>query len=60
MEPGDRVLGLSLKHGGHLSHGMKINFSGRLYEFHHYGDSLETMRSTMTRWSRARRRSGRR
>jgi glycine hydroxymethyltransferase len=37
LEPGDRVLGMSLSHGGHLSHGLKVNFSGRLYEFHHYG-----------------------
>jgi glycine hydroxymethyltransferase len=32
MEPGDVLLGLELAHGGHLTHGMKINFSGRLYE----------------------------
>ena len=37
LSPGDRVLGMSLSHGGHLSHGLKVNFSGRLYEFHHYG-----------------------
>jgi glycine hydroxymethyltransferase len=37
LNPGDRVLGMSLSHGGHLSHGLKVNFSGRLYEFHHYG-----------------------
>jgi glycine hydroxymethyltransferase len=37
LKPGDRVLGMSLSHGGHLSHGLKVNFSGRLYEFHHYG-----------------------
>ena len=37
LQPGDRVLGMSLSHGGHLSHGLKVNFSGRLYEFHHYG-----------------------
>src|SRR5205823_10962524 len=44
LKPGDRVLGLSLDHGGHLTHGLKVNFSGKLYEFHHYGVSRETMR----------------
>src|SRR5207253_8792951 len=39
LDPGDRVLGLSLDHGGHLTHGLKVNFSGKLYEFHHYGVS---------------------
>ncbi len=43
LVPGDRVLGLSLDHGGHLTHGLKVNFSGKLYEFHHYGVSRETM-----------------
>jgi glycine hydroxymethyltransferase len=37
LEPGDRVLGMKLDHGGHLSHGMKINVSGRLYQFSSYG-----------------------
>ncbi|OJU82752.1 MAG: serine hydroxymethyltransferase, partial [Solirubrobacterales bacterium 70-9] len=37
IEPGDRVMGLSLDHGGHLTHGMKLNVSGRLYDFHSYG-----------------------
>src|SRR6476661_7734685 len=44
LQPGDRVLGLSLDHGGHLTHGLKVNFSGKLYEFHHYGVARETMR----------------
>jgi glycine hydroxymethyltransferase len=44
LAPGDRVLALSLDHGGHLTHGLKVNFSGKLYEFHHYGVSRETMR----------------
>lgn len=37
LTPGNRVLAMSLSHGGHLSHGLKANFSGKLYEFHHYG-----------------------
>ena len=36
VAPGDSVLGLSLAHGGHLTHGMKINFSGRYYDMHAY------------------------
>jgi glycine hydroxymethyltransferase len=35
-KPGDRILGLELAHGGHLTHGMKLNFSGKLYEAHAY------------------------
>ena len=42
LEPGDKVLGLKLDHGGHLSHGHAINFSGRLYDFVQYGVDLET------------------
>jgi glycine hydroxymethyltransferase len=37
MKPGDRVLGLDLSHGGHLTHGSKVNFSGLLYDSHFYG-----------------------
>ncbi|MFP4400492.1 MAG: serine hydroxymethyltransferase [Candidatus Woesearchaeota archaeon] len=37
LKPGDRILSMDLSHGGHLSHGMKINFSGRFYEIFHYG-----------------------
>jgi glycine hydroxymethyltransferase len=37
LKPGDRVLAMSLSHGGHLSHGLKANFSGKLYAFQHYG-----------------------
>ncbi len=37
LEPGDRILGLSLAEGGHLTHGHSVNFSGRLFEPHFYG-----------------------
>jgi glycine hydroxymethyltransferase len=37
LEPGDRIMGLSLDHGGHLTHGMKLNVSGRLYDIAPYG-----------------------
>jgi glycine hydroxymethyltransferase len=39
LRPGDRILGMQLDHGGHLSHGMKANFSGRLYDIAAYGVS---------------------
>jgi len=42
LNPGDKVLGLKLDHGGHLSHGHKVNFSGRLYDFVQYGVNAET------------------
>ena len=42
MEPGDVLMGLELAHGGHLTHGMKINFSGRLYEIAAYHVDRET------------------
>lgn len=37
LEPGDRILGMSLSHGGHLTHGSPVNFSGQLYDFVSYG-----------------------
>ncbi|MFA5526644.1 MAG: serine hydroxymethyltransferase, partial [Acholeplasmataceae bacterium] len=37
MNPGDQMLGMSLAEGGHLTHGFKLNFSGRLYQSHFYG-----------------------
>ena len=37
IDPGDKVLSMDLAHGGHLTHGMKLNFSGRTYDFVHYG-----------------------
>ena len=37
LEPGDKILSMDLAHGGHLTHGMKLNFSGRTYTIDHYG-----------------------
>jgi glycine hydroxymethyltransferase len=42
LEPGDRILGLELSHGGHLSHGMRLNVSGRLYDAASYGVDAAT------------------
>jgi glycine hydroxymethyltransferase len=42
LAPGDAVLGMSLAHGGHLTHGSPVNFSGKLYRFHSYGLHPET------------------
>jgi glycine hydroxymethyltransferase len=42
LQPGDTIMGLSLPHGGHLSHGMKINVSGRLYDIAPYEVDRET------------------
>ncbi len=47
LEPGDRVLGMRLDHGGHLTHGMKLNFSGRLYDIVAYGVSDKDSRVDM-------------
>jgi glycine hydroxymethyltransferase len=44
LEPGDTVLSMKLAHGGHLTHGLKANFSGRGYRFFHYGVDLQTGR----------------
>ena len=44
LSPGDRILGMNLAHGGHLTHGSPVNFSGRLYEVHAYGVDRETER----------------
>ena len=44
VQPGDVVLGLDLAHGGHLTHGMKLNISGRLYRFISYGVTRDTQR----------------
>ena len=42
LEPGDTILSMNLAHGGHLSHGSPVNFSGKLYRIVHYGVSRET------------------
>jgi glycine hydroxymethyltransferase len=42
MEPGETLLSLELSHGGHLTHGLKVNFSGRLYDIAHYGVDRQT------------------
>jgi glycine hydroxymethyltransferase len=47
IKAGDRILGLELAHGGHLTHGMKINFSGRLYDVASYGVDPQTFRVDM-------------
>ena len=42
LQPGDTVMGMNLAHGGHLTHGSPVNFSGRLFNFVHYGVNPET------------------
>ena len=42
LKPGDKVMGMELSHGGHLTHGSPVNFSGMLYNFVSYGISRET------------------
>ncbi|HSR03228.1 MAG TPA: serine hydroxymethyltransferase [Proteiniclasticum sp.] len=42
LEPGDKILGMNLSHGGHLTHGSPVNFSGKLYDFVSYGVESET------------------
>tara|TARA_B110001454_G_scaffold218556_1_gene246888 strand:- start:3269 stop:4561 length:1293 start_codon:yes stop_codon:yes gene_type:complete len=44
LNPGDKVMGLDLAHGGHLTHGSKVNFSGQFYDFVSYGLEKETGR----------------
>ncbi len=44
LKPGDRILGMNLAHGGHLTHGMALNFSGKLYEVSAYGVRQDTER----------------
>ena len=47
LKPGDKVLGMDLAHGGHLTHGSPVNFSGQLYNFISYGVDRETGRINM-------------
>jgi len=42
LEPGDTVLGMNLSHGGHLTHGSPVSFSGKFYNFLHYGVNRDT------------------
>jgi glycine hydroxymethyltransferase len=42
VKPGDKVMGMDLSHGGHLTHGSPVNFSGQLYNFTQYGINPET------------------
>ncbi len=42
LKPGDKVMGLELSHGGHLTHGSPVNFSGQLYDFVFYGVNKDT------------------
>ena len=44
LKPGDKILGFDLSHGGHLTHGSPVNFSGRLYKAHFYGVQQDTGR----------------
>lgn len=49
INAGDKIMGLNLAHGGHLTHGMKINFSGKLYEVAAYGWRKAPLSSTWIR-----------
>ncbi len=42
VNPGDKIMGMDLSHGGHLTHGSPVNFSGQLYNFTQYGINPET------------------
>ena len=49
MQPGEKLMGLNLAHGGHLTHGMKLNFSGKLYDVAAYGVDEQSYRVDMDR-----------
>ena len=53
LRPGDRILGMNLAHGGHLTHGSPVNFSGRLYEVHAYGVTRDERADRLRRTGRA-------
>jgi hypothetical protein len=59
LTPGDRILGMNLAHGGHLTHGMALNFSGKLYEVHAYGVREDDQRIDYDALERQARRCGR-
>lgn len=46
-EPGDKIMAMNLAHGGHLTHGSPVNFSGKLFKFVHYGVSEDTQKIDM-------------
>ena len=60
LDPGDKVMGMRLDQGGHLTHGSPVNFSGRLYDFVSYGvdreyrDASTTTSCAPSRWPSAR------
>ncbi len=47
LKPGDSILGMNLSHGGHLTHGSPVNFSGKIYDVHFYGVRKEDQRIDM-------------
>ena len=49
LKPGDRIMGLDLSHGGHLTHGSSVNFSGQMFDAHSYGVDPETGRIDMNK-----------
>ena len=50
LEMGDTVLGMNLSHGGHLTHGAPVNFSGKFYNFVEYGVDKDTNESIMMKF----------